>query len=59
LCNVEKTEFQVAIKSIDLEAAKMNGINFDEISSGVKVMKDIDSPYVVKLIDTQLFQGHF
>lgn len=53
LCEVENSNIQVAIKTIDLKMAKENNCSIKDITDEVKCLKEIDSPYVIKCIETQ------
>lgn len=50
---------KVAIKVIDIKTAKQNHVEIDEINQEVNVLKEIDSPYVMKLIDCKIKDGKF
>jgi len=53
LCEVEDSNIQVAIKTIDLNMAKENNFSIKDINDEIKCLKEIDSPYVIKCVETQ------
>jgi len=48
LCEVINSEYKVAVKVIDIKDASKNNVSIKDIETEIDVLKELDSPYVMK-----------
>jgi predicted RNA-binding protein with RPS1 domain len=54
LCEVINSEYKVAVKVIDIKDASKNNVSIKDIETEIEVLKELDSPYVMKYIDCEI-----
>lgn len=57
-CKILNTDTRVAVKVINLEQAQKNhNINVDDIMTEIELLKELNSPYIMKLTEFKLING--
>jgi len=48
------SDYKVAVKVIDIKDASKNNVSIKDIETEIEVLKELDSPYVMKYIDCEI-----